>query len=780
MYSSADSTDANDAQTVNPIQGVRHGSQDAFIAEFDSALNLIFATYFGSSTDSLGQLAASVVSGLALDNNGTAYIAGETSAVDFLTLNPLEAALPPTAPPFIASAPFLIKIDSGGHLQYSTYLGATLGVGSCGVAVDGMGNALLKSCSVSNGVVGGTIAKLNSAGSAVVYAVHNITGLGNTIAVDNQGNAYTDGLASALVNPIQSDSGFELIGLDPNGNIVFSTKLGNQNSNIPRYISADSQGNVYVLDLASTLPLPLLNGANGTFPPVCKNALVNCGGINTVDYVAKIASGPGPSFSMPGTIRFSSVLVGSTSGFPIVFNIYNTGTTNIAISGISISPGYSQTNNCPAILTPTALCTFTANFSPLALGPQNGAITIADDSPGSPHVIQLTGFGGPIESLSPQSLTFSSQPLGTTSDAQLVTLANAAVASNNQPAPLNIAQITVSGDFSESNNCGATLQNQEGCMITITFRPTITGVRTGTLTITDNAVGSPHTVNLSGLGGPNNGVPVVSLNPQSLTFTSQLLGTTSDPQMVTLANVSNVPLSIMQIAASGDFAESNNCGGTLQQQEGCTITVTFNPTAASSRTGTLTITDNAAGSPHTVSLSGIGLTANLGLGVPSGSSSSATVPAGATANYTLAIGGQGISGTSNFSCTGAPKAAICSVPASVSIDSTTPSPIMVTVTTTARSSAFLFPHNRVLNWMWAVSLFGIVLLPTASHTNRLFRSRASGLLLFVLLLALCSCGGGTNTVPPSQNGTPAGTYKLQVTATVGANTQTTELTLLVQ
>jgi len=119
--------------------------------------------------------------------------------------------------------------------------------------------------------------------------------------------------------------------------------------------------------------------------------------------------------------------------------------------------------------------------------------------------------------------------------------------------------------------------------------------------------------------------PVVSLSPTSLTFSQQNVGSTSAAQTVTLSNTGNASLSISSIAIggtnSGDFAQTKNCGSSVGVGANCTISVTFAPSATGSRSASLTITDNASGSPQTVSLTGTG-------GVPT--------PAG---NYTFTIEG---------------------------------------------------------------------------------------------------------------------------------------------
>ena len=109
----------------------------------------------------------------------------------------------------------------------------------------------------------------------------------------------------------------------------------------------------------------------------------------------------------------------------------------------------------------------------------------------------------------------------------------------------------------------------------------------------------------------------LSVSPTSLTFPSQALNTTSGAQTVTVNNTESTAVSVSQIAASGDFAETSTCGASIAANGSCTVSVTFTPTAAGTQTGSLTITSNATNSPSTVSLTGTGAGAvNLALNQP--------------------------------------------------------------------------------------------------------------------------------------------------------------------
>jgi hypothetical protein len=205
-------------------------------------------------------------------------------------------------------------------------------------------------------------------------------------------------------------------------------------------------------------------------------------------------------------------------------------------------------------------------------------------------------------SIAPSSLTFSSQLIGTKSASQPVSVKNVGTM------PLFLT-VSVTGDFLQSSNCPARLAPGTSCTINVRFKPTAPGTRTGKLFLSDNASTSPQSVSLTGTG---QGFPIVSLSTTTLTFGVQVLGTTSASKNVVLKNTGTVALAISSITDSGDFTiPSNTCGSSLAPQISCTISVAFKPAAVGVRTGTVTISDNASGSPQTISLSGTGTAVTL-------------------------------------------------------------------------------------------------------------------------------------------------------------------------
>ena len=116
--------------------------------------------------------------------------------------------------------------------------------------------------------------------------------------------------------------------------------------------------------------------------------------------------------------------------------------------------------------------------------------------------LAISGPTGPIVSLSPTSLSFGNQVVGTTSPVRRITLANTGVG----PLPFSITITgTNAADFAQTNSCGTSVASGATCMINVTFKPTDTGSRRGTVVITDNATGSPHAVALSGTGKKSRG-----------------------------------------------------------------------------------------------------------------------------------------------------------------------------------------------------------------------------------------------------------------------------------
>jgi hypothetical protein len=271
----------------------------------------------------------------------------------------------------------------------------------------------------------------------------------------------------------------------------------------------------------------------------------------------------------------------------------------------------------------------------------------------------------------------------------------------------------------------------------------------------------------------------------ALSFTAQQAGTASASQSIALTNTGDGPLSISSVAVTGDFSESNTCGNAVAPLATCAFSVTFAPTASGNRTGSLTIADNAGGSPHAIAL--MGSATDFVLAAAPGGSTAATVSAGNTANYSLQVSPlNGFTGTVTFTCAGAPLLATCTVlPTSVALDGSLPVTFQVTIATIAPSMLVFrtLPQNwpPMPNQWWVVPLLLALLLLTlrASFTPRALGRRIGMVysLALVSILFMSACGGSSSSV--HMPGTPKGTYSLTVTSSSGGVNHTQNLTLTV-
>jgi hypothetical protein len=234
-------------------------------------------------------------------------------------------------------------------------------------------------------------------------------------------------------------------------------------------------------------------------------------------------------------------------------------------------------------------------------------LSISDNARGNPQEPLPSSAPAPAVSLSPTSLFFGRQPLGTASSPpQTVEL------SNTGNATLSIYIIAITGananDFAEqASTCGSSLPAGHNCTISMTFKPLVYGICEASLSIRDNASGSPQTVSLAG-AGTTFALTTASVAPASLAYGDQPDGTVSSTQTVTLSNTGEALLRIAGLAMTGtnasDFATTGDtCGTSLAPRAKCKIAVTFMPCAIGTETALLSISDNASDSPQTVSLS---------------------------------------------------------------------------------------------------------------------------------------------------------------------------------
>ena len=299
----------------------------------------------------------------------------------------------------------------------------------------------------------------------------------------------------------------------------------------------------------------------------------------------------------PAPLTFPGQVVGTTSPADHV-TLTNNGPRALAVGGgIATTGDFSQANNCGSSVASHSSCVIDISFAPTAHGVRGGTLSITDDGAGTPQSILLSGTGTmPVATLNPTALTFASLSKGSTSAPQTVTL------KNTGDGAMTITSITVDPNFSQSNACPGVLAVGASCDITVRFTPGQVGNLSGSLTIKDNAAGSPQSVSLSGTAVGAG----VQLTPSSLDFGTELVGTTSSAKPITLRNSGNDILTIGTIATTGDFTQTNDCPPSLNAGQACTISVRFTPTAPGSRSGSVNLSDNAGSQSATLTGTGAG------------------------------------------------------------------------------------------------------------------------------------------------------------------------------
>jgi len=753
---------SSDFPLVNPYQSTLSGSQDAFLAQFSAdGSSLMYATYLGGSNS---QFATSV----SVDPTGEAVIAGVTQSTDFPMVDAYQSSVSTDQFGDWGEYGFVTKFAAnptgGTSLVYSTYLaGSTLNASSCptgcfpdseilGVATDGSGNAYVTGFTatanfpVTSGAYAttspgyalsdvGFVSKFTNSG-ALAYSTY-LGGLTssflNAIAVDSTGAAYVTGYDMANDNfPIVTTSicdpslsacnGAIIAKLDPAGaTLVYSTFLGTSNNMAGQAIQVDASGDAFIVgsDVQFDLSNPI-EGYAGNGDVVVAEIDPNATTLLMATFLGGQAWEAASSLALDGSGAVYVTGVTQSLDFPVTQGAFQT-----------------------------------------AWGGQTDAfITKIDPTTSAPAV-----------AIGPSALQFGSQNVGTTSASQTSVLRNMGSVA------LTISSITPSGDFAETDNCGTSVAAASFCTITVTFTPSASGSRAGAVTVVDNAQGSPQSLTLTGTGF---GAPqYVRIKPATLSFSSSPVGTATTPQTVTVANTSNVTLSISGVQVTGDFAAIGNNCGSIAANGTCTVKVSFRPRSAGTRTGTLRLVSSGTSSSQ-VALSGSGVDF-----VSVATTTSATVTPGGSATYQLNVGSVGGSFLDlvSFSCNGAPALATCTVSPGSLTPGSNSSTVTVTVKTTgsvAQMHTLAEKQGRFLAaWVFGqMGIFGVLVL--GARNRRKFRSYAASVVVGMLLL-LVGCGvGGTQQSPAVSNTTPQGSYSLSVVARSGNLEHATKLSLIVQ
>ncbi len=705
--------------------------------------------------------------------------------------------LPNSPPVDVADIPLSCTLANEGWLQHSRD-GRFVFVGNCGDVIDTSTHTIVANMSALAGTrIWNEVDFTNGVPSFSPLSRNQ----GGYVALGASNVSLTSSSLTFVSQTVGTTSSAQTVTLSNNGSSALSvTGIAVTGANSGDFLETNTCGSSVAAGGNCAISVTFTPTATGTRTASVTITDSDPSSPQTVGLTGTGAAGTTTASASPGTLTYASQTVGTTSGAQAV-TLSNTGSAALTISSIAVtganSGDFLETNTCGSTVAAGGSCGISVTFKPTGAGTRTGTLTISDNATGGPQTVSLTGTGAAgttTASASPGTLTYASQTVGTTSGAQAVTL------SNTGSAALTISSIAVtganSGDFLETNTCGNTVAGGGSCGISVTFKPTGAGTRTGTLTISDNATGGPQTVSLTGTGAA--GTTTASASPGTLTYASQTVGTTSGAQAVTLSNTGSAALTISSIAVtganSGDFLETNTCGSTVAGGGSCGISVTFKPTGAGTRTGTLTISDNATGGPQTVSLTGTGAAASGGDFTLSSSPSSLAVTSGQTGSLTVSVSSSGgFNQAVSLSCQGAPQAASCTVnPGSLTPTGTGMVSANVKVTTTAytmgvpeQGPQWVVPPRGGAELLRVVTVF--VLLMLAGILGKKERVRAAvGVAALGVMLVGSGCAGIAESKGSGggHSGTPPGSYTLTLTGTAGtganAITHSTTVTLMVQ
>ncbi len=754
------------------------------------------------------------MSAVAADSSGSAYLTGVTNWSSFpVTLGAFQQTCN-TCPN--GNTVFVTKFTpDGSALVYSTFLGGTDSDGSTAIAVDSNGNAIVVGSTgatgfplknpipygyVGYGVTLGFITSLSPDGSSLNYSsiiggtaqtqISSGTGV-SAIVLDSSGAAYITGSTDSPSFPVtpgaynQGPPAYPetivfVMKLPSDGSLAYSSLIGNvspppQDSGYGYIgisgIAVDSAGSAYLTGSAGTL-WPTTAGAYQTQIPGTSPW--------TAPFITKLAPDAssltystflGPSGQAAGIVVDGSgeaIVSGSNapSGFPTTSNAYEP-----SIPANACCPSYlSKLSADGSQLLYSTFFYGNLNFQPTAWTAATGVTLDAAGNiwlAGNTSDVQLPleqpiqSVPGPLEFPAFSGFVSEFDPTGTK------LLFSTYFGAPGGGMAMNGPVIDGQGNLHIAGTVEYQLYTSPGVYLgSVTPNP-------------DYAYGFAATIDP---GVASAAMCVAYPANQGIGFGNVPAGSSSN-QTLQIKNCGSQALSMSSFQSSSPVftvpAGPNGCAQQVAVNASCTLTVTFAPTTFNATySAILTISGNTS-MPMIMPLSGSGVP-SFGLSAP-GSSGTATVTAGATAYYTVSVGGEGIGATASLVCTGAPTNAVCSVPSTVTVSATSASTFAVMVSTTAPSMASADFRTFSPHWSWASAILGIgmLVLPMAGRPRRCMLRGTKIMMAIAAMALLLSCGGGSSGSSGSR-GTPPGTFTLTVTATANSATQSLPLTLIVQ
>ena len=407
--------------------------------------------------------------------------------------------------------------------------------------------------------------------------------------------------ASVVLNPLSLNFGLVTVGQTAVPQSITVSNLGGAVASLqPPAIAGDFQvssntcGSSLAPGVGCTLAITFLPTIPGT-----RNgslAVADSAGTQLASLTGSGAS-VGTDTLSPTSLVFTPQLVGTASA-PQTITLSNNGDTDLGLIGAQVSSGaFTVLNGCGTSLSGHAACTLQVAFVPGGSGLQTGILTVSDEFRSQKLSLSGIGLTPSGVQLSSSSLSFAPIVAGQSDPAQNIAI------SNSGSGRTTISSIAVSGPFTETDNCVATvLTGTQYCIVRITFSPNTAGTFTGSLTVLGSIAGQEAAASLAGIGlAP----AAVGLTPASLSFGSFTVGSSSAVQNITISNTGGISANLAAPTISGDFSLSaNTCNNTLAPSTGCTVAVVFKPTASGVRNGTFSM--NSSAGIQTAALTGTG------------------------------------------------------------------------------------------------------------------------------------------------------------------------------
>jgi FtsP/CotA-like multicopper oxidase with cupredoxin domain len=471
--------------------------------------------------------------------------------------------------------------------------------------------------------------KMTITAPAITYGVNgvitvNVAATTGTVGVTGNVTLSVDGGApmtaalssrSATFNPVTPTAGSHTLVANYAAQNGFQASTGNGTLVVnpaPLSITAGSGSMTYGGPVPTVTPsfsgfvLGQTNLTALTTQPTCSTTATSASLV--ASYPSTCSSAVAPNYAITyvaGTVTVTK----ASSTTAILSNL-----PSPSIIGQIVTIQYAVTPQFPASAVAGTVTVQASTGESCSAAPTAGACTITFQTGGTRSLTATYSGDGNVNgsasaavtqkvsgvSLSTTSLLFGNQVVGTISAAQQVTLTNVGTTT------LTLSNIQWGPNFSDSNNCGASLAPGRSCRINVRFAPTTTGVLTGTLTITDSDITSPQIVTLTGTGVQ----AAATLNPTSFDF-GTVARRSSSTTTFTLTNPGTSLLTINSISIGGANANqfsipSRTCGNSLGVGASCTISVQFSPNNRGTYNATLQIGDNAPNSPQSATLTGTG------------------------------------------------------------------------------------------------------------------------------------------------------------------------------